>query len=192
MNASTAFALVKTIQSNVPALRARLVERRVVVGRHDADHRRLDRLGAQRLEPLDELGRLLARPRHQDALAEERPRVEPAQVLAQRRRRGRRRGSPGAGRSIARRVARSSSSVPTMRLLRRQRAVVDDARPSPRAGRPCETSDVEDVRQLIGTGVADDRAVELRQARPVDRRRASCPRPRGRGRTSACRRRPDR
>ena len=42
-----------------------------------------DRLRAQLLEPLDELGRLLARARHDDALAEQRPLVEPAQVLAQ-------------------------------------------------------------------------------------------------------------
>ena len=66
-------------------VRAGLVERAVVVGRHDADHRRFDRVGAHRLEPVDEFGGLLARPRDQDALAEERPRVEPPQVLAQRR-----------------------------------------------------------------------------------------------------------
>ena len=41
--------------------------------------------GAERLEQLDELRRLFARPRDEDALAEQRPRVEPAQVLAQRR-----------------------------------------------------------------------------------------------------------
>ena len=84
MNASTALALAKTIQSKLPRARARLVERTVVVRRHDADHRRLDRFGADRFEQLDELGRLLARPRDEHALAEQRPRVEPAQVLAQR------------------------------------------------------------------------------------------------------------
>ena len=39
---------------------------------------------AERFEQIDELGRLLPRPRHEHALAEQRPRVEPAQVLAQR------------------------------------------------------------------------------------------------------------
>ena len=65
--------------------RAGIVERRVVVGRKDPDHRRLDRFGAHRFEQVHELARLLARPRHQDALAEQRPRVEPPQVLAERR-----------------------------------------------------------------------------------------------------------
>ena len=59
------------------------VERVGVLGRRDADRRRRDRLGAALLEHLDELARLLARPGDDDALAEERPIVEPAQVLAQ-------------------------------------------------------------------------------------------------------------
>ena len=82
--ASTAFALAKTIQSKVPASAHAGVERPVVLGRRDADDRRLDRLGAERLEESDHLGGLLARTRDEHSLAEQRPRVEPAQMLAQR------------------------------------------------------------------------------------------------------------
>ena len=143
MNASTAFALEKTIQSNVAGARARLVERAVVVGRHDADHRRFDRLGAHRLEQLDELGGLIARAasparacrtaaaRRTSAGARAAPTTRPTTRIAGRR-------SVGS----ARRSRRSRSSVPAMRLLRRQRAVVDDRRRRRPAGRPCESSAV--------------------------------------------------
>ena len=83
MNAVAPFALVNTIQSNAAGALARLVERPVIVGRDDVDERRFDGLGAVRFEQIDELARLLARTRHQHAAAEERPRVEPAQVIAQ-------------------------------------------------------------------------------------------------------------
>ena len=114
MNASTAFALEKTIQSNSAAARARVVERAVVFGRHDADHRRLDRFGAHRFEPIDELRRLLARARHEDALAEQRPRVEPAQVLAQRDDAADDEDRRAAVGRLLRRSAAISSSVPTI------------------------------------------------------------------------------
>ena len=53
------------------------------------------------------------------------------------------------------------------RLLGRQRAVVDDHRRS--VGWPAVGDErVEDARQLLRPGVADDRAVEPRQAGPVD------------------------
>ena len=65
-------------------VRARLVERPVVVRGDDADHGGFDCVGAHGLQRVDEPARLLARTRHQDALAEQRPRVEPPEVLAQR------------------------------------------------------------------------------------------------------------
>ena len=74
---------MKTIQSKVDGLVAGAVERVGVLRRRDADRRRRDRLGAALLEHLDELAGLLARSRDDDAPAEERPIVEPAQVLAQ-------------------------------------------------------------------------------------------------------------
>ena len=70
-----------------PVERRRLVtgaaQRVGILGRRDPDRRRRNRFGAALLEHLDELARLLERPRDDDALAEERPLVEPAQVLAQ-------------------------------------------------------------------------------------------------------------
>ena len=105
--------------------RARLVERPVVVGRQDPDHRRLDRLGAHRFEALDELVRLIAGPRHQNALAEQRSRVEPSQVLAQRS------DAPDDEdrRAPVVRLTRQAKQFvdrSDMRFLGRQRAVVDN------------------------------------------------------------------
>ena len=82
MNASTAFGLVKTIQSNSSGRRRRASQRVGIVWRHDLDHRRLDRLGAERGKTFDELRCLFARTCHEHAPAEERPRVEPSEVLA--------------------------------------------------------------------------------------------------------------
>ena len=45
--------------------------------------RRLDGLGAPLLEQVDQFAGLLPRPRDDHALAEQRPLVEPAQVIAQ-------------------------------------------------------------------------------------------------------------
>jgi hypothetical protein len=56
------------------------------------------------------------------------------------------------------------------RLLRRQRPVVDDGR---RIFRRAAVRDErrQHLRQLLRAGVADDGAVEVRETRPVDRRR---------------------
>ena len=54
-----------------------------ILGRRDPDRRRRDRLRAALLQHVDELAGLLARSRDDDAAAEQRPIVEPAQVLAQ-------------------------------------------------------------------------------------------------------------
>ena len=170
--------------------RARLVERSVVFRGKNADHRRLDGLRAERLEQVGELGGRFPRTGDENALAEQRPRVEPAQVLAQR-------GDPSDhqnGRTpIARllHLVRQFSQRPDRRLLCRQGAVVDQRgrvvrRPAVRDER------VQHLRQLIRARIADDGAVEAREARPVDRRLRLCPRPRGRARTSTCRRRPGR
>ena len=123
MNADAPFALVNTIQSNPPALLARLVQRPVVVGRDDVDERRFDGLGAVRFEQLDELAGLFARPRDQHAAAEERPRVEPAQVLAQADDVADDEHAPGPAAPSSRSASASSCSVPVLRLLREQRAV---------------------------------------------------------------------
>ena len=146
--------------------RAGIVERRIVVRRKNPNHRRLDRFGAHRLEQFHELARLLAWPRHQNALSEQRPRVEPPQVLSQRRDASHDENRrPPIGRLA--RQAKELVNRSEMRLLRRQRAVVDDrggifGRPAVRKER------VENRRQLIRPRVADDGAVELRQAGPVD------------------------
>ena len=121
-----ALALVNTIQSKSPASAHAPSSGAVDRRRRDPDHRRLDRLGAALLEHVDQLARLLARPRDEDALAEERPRVEPAQVLAQPDHGADDQDAPAA--SVARAGSAMSPSVPAMRLLRRQRAVVDQRR----------------------------------------------------------------
>ena len=81
MKYSTPLPLVKTIQSNVRRFVTGAAERIRVFRRRDLDGRRRDGLGAAFLEHLDELAGLLERSRHDDAAAEERPLVEPAQVL---------------------------------------------------------------------------------------------------------------
>ena len=72
MNDSTALALVKTIQSNVAGLRRAAFERPRIRRRRDAEHRRLDGLGADRSSSSTSSPRLLARARHQHAPAEQR------------------------------------------------------------------------------------------------------------------------
>jgi hypothetical protein len=61
----------------------RVAQLALVVRRHDLDHRQLDRLGALRRERAGEVACLPARARDEDALAEQRPRVEPAQLVAE-------------------------------------------------------------------------------------------------------------
>ena len=146
---------------------ARLVERTVVVGRHNPDHRRFDRLGAHRLDELDQLGRLLARTRDEDAPAKQGPRVEPAQMLAERRDAAHHQNRRTA---VGRLLHRACDLLERTehRLLRRQRAVVDQRRGIP--GRPSARQQrAQDVRQLLRPRVADNRAVETREARPVHR-----------------------
>ncbi len=188
MNASTALALEKTIQSNWLEARARLVERSVILRRHDADERRLDGLGAQSLERLHELRRLTAWTCDQNALAEQRTRIEPAQVLAERRDAA---DDQDGGAPVARLLHHPLDLLERTdrRLLGRQGAVVDERgrivlRPAVRE--KC----AQHVGQLIGTGVAHDRAVEPRQAGPVHCRAPSCLRPHDPARTSTCRRLP--
>ena len=105
--------------------RRRGVERAEILRRHDADHRGFDRIGAHRLEAHHEIARLLLGPRHEDALAEERPRVEPAQMIAQRHDAAddehRRPAIVGSLHDLGDLLERAGA-----RLLRRQRAVVHD------------------------------------------------------------------
>ena len=147
--------------------RTGVVQRTVVVGRQNPNHRRLDRVGAHRFETLDELGRLLAWPRHQNALAEQRSRVEPSQVLPQARdtpdHQNRRPPVARLARQAQQFVDRSD-----MGLLRRQRPVVDDC--GGVLGRAAVRQErTEDRRHLFRAGIADDRAVKSRKARPVNR-----------------------
>ena len=154
---------MKTIQSYGPGLGARAVERGRILGRRDPDRRRQDRFGAAILEHLDELAGLLARSGHDDPLAEQRPIVEPAQVLAQPDDRAddeQRRASSGI----------AAGDRPERALdgpLRRQGAVVDQRRGL------VFVAAVRDERlrhrgDLPRPGVADQRAVQPRQRRPVD------------------------
>ena len=150
-----------------PVERRRVVagaaERVGVFGRRDPDGRRRDGLGAAFFEHLDELARLLERSRDDDALAEERPFVEPAQVLSQ--------SGDGADDEQRRHaVARAGADVaerPLDRFLRRQRAVVDERRAF--LGRAAVGEEgLRDGANLTRAGEADERAAEARQPRPVD------------------------
>ena len=147
---------------------ARLVERAEIVGRRDPNHRRLDRLCAHRLQSFDQLGGLIARPRHENPLAEERSGVEPAQVLAERHDAAddeNRRTPIGRVFGDARELVERSDE----RFLRRQRAVVHECR---RLVRRAAVRDerAQDARELLRADVADDGAVQFREVRPVDRR----------------------
>ena len=128
-------------------------------------------LGAELLERLHQLPGLLARPRDDDALAEQRPRVEPAQVLAQAGHAAddehRRVLESRAARACAaaRRACRRSSPAPA--ACRRRRA-----RPTRRPDQPCDSSASTIAGSCSRPGVADDRAAQSRQARPVDVRLA--------------------
>ena len=119
MKLSTAFALVNTIQSNVTRGRARRFERTAVVRRRDPDHRGGDRFGPARLEHLDQVFSLLARAGHDDAAAEQRTVVEPAQMFAQVRQPRRRPSAPALRRSLARRSSPSGADDGPLRGGRR-------------------------------------------------------------------------
>ena len=110
------------------ALRGGAQQRIGIVRRHDADHRRFDRFGAQHRQPVDHLGRLIARPRHEHALAEQRPRVEPAQVIAEADHAADDENRRPAPRLLARRARAAPSIVPATVSWLGERAVVDDDR----------------------------------------------------------------
>ena len=143
------------------------IERAVVFRRHDADHGRFDGLRAERLEQVHQLAGLLARPRHDDALAEERPLVEPAQVLPER---GHAAHHENRGLVLQALRFRQLLQRAVNRVLRRQRPVVHDGgrlvlREAVREQR------LQDFRQLLRAGVADHRAAQHGQRLPVDLRR---------------------
>ena len=193
MNASTAFALANTIQSNVAGARARLVERR--------RSRRAARCGSSALRSLR---RRALRAGSTSSAACSRGRVTRMRLPNSGRASNHRRCSRSAatrpddqhrrtaiGR-LASTAAAISSSVPTMRLLRRQRAVVDHAPRSRRPGGRARAARSSDLRQLIAgrrSRRSCRRAAPGWSSRPTP---ASCRRLRVRGRTSACRRRRDR
>ena len=174
----------------VPASRARAVERRRILRRRDPDRRRRDRFGAALLEHVDQLACLLARSRDEDAPPEQRPVVEPAQMLAQPGHRAddqQRRPSIESARvgdafRACRRPCRCVGSVAVVDERRRfvGRAAVREQRRRDRAAICC------------APGVADDRAVEPREAAQSTSAARRPTRPRGRGRTSGRRRLRDR
>ena len=164
---STAFALVKTIQSKAFAVRRPLQQRPPVVRRQDADHRRLDRLGPERREQVRRAPRLFSRGVTRTRCAEQRPRVEPAQVFPQPGHPADDEdGRPRGARSFSS-VARSSAMRARASSLRRQRAVIDERRLAVGASR-ARLQRLEDPRQLLRPGVADDRPVEGARLPPVD------------------------
>ena len=63
--------------------RRRAIDGFGIVRRRQAERRRLDRFRAEALERIHQLARLIGRSRDDDALAEERALVEPAQVIAE-------------------------------------------------------------------------------------------------------------
>ena len=134
--------------------------------------RREDDFGAERLERVHELAGLFARARHDDALAEQRTGVEPAQVLAKRgdradheNRRPRRSSvrSADAARSAMPCHVCCDGSVPSKTTARWSRG-----------GRPCAISALKMLGSCSRARVADDGAVEPRQAGPVDARQLFC------------------
>ena len=152
------------IQSKVPASATACVELGVVVRRRDADHRRLDRVGSERLEQIHELRRLLTRSRDDDALAEQRPLIEPSQVL------------PQAGDASDHEDGRHGAHVLQLgklaqravgRALRRQRALVDDCRRLVFVEAVREQR-FQDCGKLPLPRITDERAAEAREALPVD------------------------
>ena len=80
---ATAVADSKTTQSIAVERRRRAIDGFRILRRRQAERRRLDRFRAEVFQRVDQLARLIGRSRHDDAPAEERALVEPAQVLAQ-------------------------------------------------------------------------------------------------------------
>lgn len=140
------------------------IERRVIVRRCDADHGRFDGLRAKRLQKIHQLAGLLARSRHDDALAEERPLVEPAQVLPEC---GHAADDENRGRVLKSLRFRQLLQRPVDGVLRGQRPVVDDGRGLVFRKAVGEER-LENFRQLLRAGVADHRAAQHGQRLPVD------------------------
>ncbi len=191
MNASTALALANTIQSNSSIARARLVERR--------RSRRAARCGSSAPRSL------------------RRPSASSSSTISAACSRGRvtRIRLPNSGRaSNQRRCSRSAATRPTTRMAGRRslgllRALRDLAERAERRLLRRQRAVVDERRRIVRRpAVRDERAAACAAAAPAPRsrrscrraapgsssrpRRASCPRPRGRGRRSACRRRRDR
>src|SRR5438093_13506329 len=104
-------------------MRAQIVERAEVRRWQDADHRRLDGVGAKRLQKANQFRRLLSRAGDEDPLAEQRPGVEPAQMLTERSHTSR---NQDGGPAVPIRWSGQGADVPkrsSSRDLRRQRAI---------------------------------------------------------------------
>ena len=189
MNASTALALANTIQSNCRIARAR---------RRRADRsRRAARCGSSALRSPR---RPAPRAARTSSAACSRGRVTRIRLPNSGRASNQRRCSRSAatrpttriaGAAIARLLDRLRDLVerPERRLLRRQRAVVDERRgvfrgPAVRHERAAASAAAAPVRR---SRRSCRRAARGSSSRPT---RASCPRPRARARRSACRRRP--
>ena len=124
-----------------------------------------DHLGAVRAQQVGEVVRLVLGVHHQRAAAEQRARIEPAQVIAevhhladdQQRRLGDRLFLQLFGELLQ----RAGDGA-----LRRQRALHDDRRRFVRRSAVLDQR-LQHLRQLLRARVTGDRAVELRQAVPV-------------------------
>ena len=171
----TPLGLVRQHQVIAAQSRQRPVQRR------DPDRGRLDDLGAERAQPRGEPARLRTRARDRDADARQRPILEPAQALAQRRHlaehRDRGRADPlllGARRQCSQRrrhhaLAGERAALDDRRRLRRRRAAGDQL--------------LGDRGQPADAHVDHERPREGRQRAPVQRRLGLGRDPRARSRT---------
>ncbi len=142
-----------------------LIDRGVVFRWQHAYRRRLHGFSAQGLQSLYDVARLLTRARHEHPLPEQRPFIEPSQMLSERRHAA----DDEDGRTLVRRLLGNGFQFVKRALdglLSWERAVVNNRRrlvlgPSVRDER------MEDAGQLAGTGITHDRTFQPRQARPV-------------------------
>ena len=164
MNYSTALALVNTIQSKDPALShaSRAAPGPQSAGCGSSAPGWLSAPSSSSIST--ELARLFARSGDDDAAAEQRAIVEPAEMLAQSRRRRRPRAAradPSAACDVGDRPDRARH-----RLLRRRGAVVDQRGGFVRRAAVREER-LRDRRNLPRAGVADDRPARSRRRGPV-------------------------
>ena len=122
-------------------------------------------LGPKRSQAVCQILGVFTRPRDRDPLAEQRPLVEPAQVLAQRRDFAHDQDRGPLGPRRLRELGQLFQGA-VHGLLAWQRAVVDHRR-GIASGAAVRQQRVEDLRQLAGPGIADDRAFEFGQRTPV-------------------------